>query len=181
LNTGEEIVTAYLQYIKKCEFTQQNLYTPDVQGEIDVIGININEKKVYVCEVAIHLTTGLMYVNPKTSKTDNVNKLVDKFSKDIEYANKYFQGYEKIIMLWCPIVKNSKPGAKENQLRDVEEIKNEIKEKYNIDLIAIINEKFMECLEELREFAKKETKYNQSPVIRFMQIEEYLKKHLRKK
>jgi Holliday junction resolvase-like predicted endonuclease len=42
INLGEEIVAAYLQYIQGCEFIQQNLYTPDVQGEIDVIGINLN-------------------------------------------------------------------------------------------------------------------------------------------
>jgi Holliday junction resolvase-like predicted endonuclease len=52
MNIGEEIVMAYLQYIKGCEFIQSNLYTPDVQGEIDVIGIDIDNKKIYVCEVA---------------------------------------------------------------------------------------------------------------------------------
>ncbi|GAB4577998.1 MAG: hypothetical protein Fur0022_07300 [Anaerolineales bacterium] len=33
-NLGEEIVAAYLEYIKGCEFIQQNLYTPDVQGVV---------------------------------------------------------------------------------------------------------------------------------------------------
>ncbi|MDR2580965.1 MAG: hypothetical protein LBC85_08240 [Fibromonadaceae bacterium] len=178
MNIGEEIVEAYLQYIKECEFIRQNLYTSDAQGEIDVVGIDIKNKKIYICEVAIHLTTGLMYVNKNI--TDTVNRLVKKFSKGIKYAEVHFRDYEKIIMLWSPIVKNSKSGSKSNQLKEVEEIKNIIKEKYGIDLIAIINEKFMECLRELREFAKKDTKENKSPVIRFMQVEEYLKKHLRK-
>jgi Holliday junction resolvase-like predicted endonuclease len=82
MNIGEEIVAAYLQYIKHCEFIQQNLYTPDIQGEIDVVGINLEAKEIYVCEVAIHLTTGLTYV--KDRKTNNVGKLTEKFSKDIE-------------------------------------------------------------------------------------------------
>ncbi len=38
MNIGEEIVAVYLEHIKGCEFTQANLYTPDVQGEIDVVG-----------------------------------------------------------------------------------------------------------------------------------------------
>ena len=54
-NTGEEIVAAYLEYIEQCEFIQKNLYTPEVQGEIDVVGINHNKKRIYACEVAIHL------------------------------------------------------------------------------------------------------------------------------
>ena len=48
MNIGEEIVAAYLQYIKQCEFIQQNLYTPDVQGEIDVVGINLKSKELFV-------------------------------------------------------------------------------------------------------------------------------------
>ena len=180
MNIGEEIVMAYLQYIKGCEFIQSNLYTPDIQGEIDVVGIDINNKKIYVCEVAIHLITGLQYVNQIKHIPNNVNKLVDKFSKDIEYAMKYFPDYEKIAMLWCPIVKNQKSGSKHNQLSDVMEIEETIKEKYNVELVTIINEKFMNCLIELRRYAITDTKENKSPVIRLMQIEEYLAQHLRK-
>jgi hypothetical protein len=177
MNVGEEIVMGYLQYVKKCDFVQSNLYTPDIQGEIDVVGIDINNKKIYVCEVAVHLITGLQYVKKK--RPDNVNKLVDKFSKDIEYAGKYFPEYETIAMLWSPIVKNTKVSAKNNQVNDVTEIKKVIQEKYNIELQTIINEKFMSCLEELREYAITDTKDIKSPVVRLMQIEEYLEKHLK--
>ena len=97
MNIGEEIVSAYLQYIRGCEFIQQNLYTPDVQGEIDVVEINLKSKELYVCEAAIHLTTGLRYVKEK--QPNNVNKLIDKFSKDIEYVQKYFPDYTRHFML----------------------------------------------------------------------------------
>jgi hypothetical protein len=65
---GQEIAAAYLQYIKNCEFIQQNLYTPDVQGEIDVLGINLKTKIIHVCEVAVHLSTGLFYVKKWTPR-----------------------------------------------------------------------------------------------------------------
>jgi Holliday junction resolvase-like predicted endonuclease len=81
-NTGEEIVGAYLQHIRGCEFVQYNLHTPDVQGEVDVIGINIRDRIIYVCEVAIHLITGLQYV--KGGRPGNVNRFLKKFEKDIE-------------------------------------------------------------------------------------------------
>ena len=76
INVGEQLVASYLQYIRECEFTQMNLYTVDSQGEIDVVGIDLNRKRVYVCEVAIHLTTGLQYVKDK--RPNNIQKLTDK-------------------------------------------------------------------------------------------------------
>ena len=174
INLGEEIVAAYLQYIKGCEFIQQNLYTPDVQGEIDVVGIDLESKTIYVCEVAIHLATGLSYV------PDNVAKLTDKFSRDIEYANKYFPDYTRKFMLWSPIVKKARDGAKFNQMTDVEKIKANIHAKYGVTLDCIVNEKFSARLSELRDYARNETKELKSPVLRLMQVEEFLKKHLGK-
>ncbi|MES2581732.1 MAG: hypothetical protein V4627_03355 [Pseudomonadota bacterium] len=106
LNVGEQLVASYLRYIRKCDFIQTNLYTVDTQGEIDVVGINLKEKRVYVCEVAVHLTTGLQYVKEK--RPNNVQKLTEKFSRDIEYAQKYLSEYEAHYMLWSPIVKDSK-------------------------------------------------------------------------
>jgi len=178
INLGEEIVVAYLQHIKGCEFIQQNLYTPDVQGEIDVVGIDLETKTIYVCEVAVHLITGLQYV--KDNQPNNVNKLTEKFSRDIEYTNKYFPDYSKHFMLWSPIVKMSGDKAKFNQMADIEGITENIQTKYGLTLECIINEKFANCLAELREFARNETKELKSPVLRFMQVEEYLKKHIGK-
>ena len=175
-NTGEEIVAAYLEYIKHCDFIQKNLYTPDVQGEIDVVGINLNKKRIYACEVAIHLITGLQYT--KNNQPNNVDKLVEKFSKDIEYINKYFPEYEKHFMRWSPIVRDQKPGAKHNQMRDISKIVGTIKMKYNVELEVVINNNFNTCLNKLREYAKGETKNLQSPIMRYLQIEEYLKKRI---
>ena len=178
MNVGEELVAAYLQRIKGCEFTQQNLYT-DVQGEIDVVGINLAEKRVYICEVAIHLSTGLLYV--KGSKANNVAKLVDKFSRDIDYATKHFPDYQRHFMLWSPIVKQSKVGAALNQQRDVEEIARIIQSKYDVVLELVINEAFQACLTELRNFAGGKSEELKSPVLRLLQIEETLNRHLAKR
>ena len=59
MNIGEEICGEWLRHIKGCDFVQYNVQTHDAQGEIDVIGINLDERIVYACEVAIHLITGL--------------------------------------------------------------------------------------------------------------------------
>lgn len=53
-NIGEEIAGVYLNVVNGCDFVQYNLYTPTIQGEIDVVAINRKEQTVYICEVAIH-------------------------------------------------------------------------------------------------------------------------------
>jgi hypothetical protein len=164
INIGEELVATYLEHIEGCNFIQQNAYTPDVQGEIDVVGIRLKEPKtIFVCEVAVHLTTGLRYVKDK--QPNNVNKL-------------YFDGYIKRIMLWSPIVKKTKEGSKHSQVRDLEDLQIKIVEKYGIELEYIINDKFLDCMHKLRKHANQKTEELKSPVLRLMQIEESLKKHL---
>ncbi|HDT0712745.1 TPA: hypothetical protein QIC04_002500 [Morganella morganii subsp. morganii] len=175
-NPGEEVVGEYLKYFLGCDFVEYNLYTPDVQGEIDVVGINPENKVVYICEVATHLVTGLQYV--KDCQSDNVNRFTKKFRKNIQYANKYFEGYEKHFMLWSPIVKNQGMGAKNNQMRDIEEIQQNLRTEFGVELEPIINRAYFNCLSQLREYAAKETKELKSPILRLMQIEEKLAKHV---
>jgi hypothetical protein len=177
INVGEQMVASYLQYIRKCEFTQMNLYTVDSQGEIDVVGINLKEKKVYVCEVAIHLTTGLQYVKDK--RPNNIQKLTEKFTRDIAYANEYFADYEKHFMLWSPIVKGT--GSEQyNQLSHIQSIQSNIQASFGVSIEFVGNERFQEYLQQMRSFAKSKTADLKCPVMRLMQIEEHLAKHLTK-
>ena len=178
-NIGEEIAGEYLKVVLGCDFVEYNLHTPDVQGEIDVVGINAKEKMLFICEVATHLTTGLQYVNAKANQPNNVDKFCAKIRKNIEYANKYFPDYIKRFMLWSPIVKNQGSKAKHNQLNDVKIIQITLFNEYSVNVEAVINHEYAKCLSELREYARKETKELKSPVLRFLQIEEKLSKHLK--
>ena len=69
--------------------------------------------------------TGLQYV--KGSQPNNANKLTEKFSRDIEYTNKFFPDYTKHFMLWSPIVRVSSDKAKFSQMVDIEVITSNIK------------------------------------------------------
>jgi len=178
MNVGEELVSAYLQHVCHCEFVQTNLYTIDTQGEIDVIGINLKDRKVYVCEVAVHLTTGLQYT--KNKRPNNIQKLTEKFSRDIEYAKEYFKGYERHFMLWSPVVKHRKGKQEYDQTNHLKEIEKGIKSKLSVDIEFIVNEKFLACLNSLRKIAREETADLKSPVMRLLQIEEHLNQHLKK-
>ena len=178
INVGEQLVSSYLRHIRHCDVVDMNVTTIESQGEIDVVGWNLKVNRVYVCEVAIHLTTGLQYT--KDNRPNNVQKLTDKFSRDIEHAHKYMAKYEQHFMLWSPIVKDSKGKLIYNQLRHVKKIQANIKERYDVEIDCIVNERFQECLGELRNFAKTQTKELQCPVMRYIQIEEYLSKHVAK-
>lgn len=179
MNVGEQLVSSYLQYLKGCEFIQTNLYTVDVQGEIDVVGINLKEKKVYICEVAIHLTTGLQYTKDK--RPNNVNKLVEKFSRDIAYAKKYLAEYEHEFMLWSPIVRDSKGNPQYNQIGHLEEVKRKLFEAEGVELQCVVNEHFYEALKDLRKFAGGQTAELKCPLMRLLQIEELLGRHVKRK
>ncbi|MCZ6803208.1 MAG: hypothetical protein O7D86_04550 [Proteobacteria bacterium] len=146
-NPGEEVVGEYLKIILGCVFVEYNLYTPDIQGEIDVVGINAKENIVYICEVATHLVTGLQYV--KNNQPDNVDRFAKKFRKNIEYASKYFADYEKHFMLWSPIVKNQRPNAKHNQLNDIAEIQKILYLEYGVEIEPVINHEYAKCLTKL--------------------------------
>ena len=156
MNIGEQICGEWLRHVCQCEFIQYNLKTPDIQGEIDVIGINLTERIVYVCEVAIHLVTGLQYVKDK--RPDNVPRLTTKFRKDVEYTQKAFPEYKHVFMLWSPVVKNQKTGAKYNQVGDVLKVVETIKKEFGVVIESVVNATFQEKLVALRQAAGTETK-----------------------
>ena len=181
MNVGEQFVSSYLQYIQGCDFIRTNLPTKS-QGEIDVVGLNLMEKQVYICEVAIHLTTGLKY--EKNNRSNNVQRLADKFSRNIEYAIERWDpcDYDHHFMLWSPVVKNSKGKPENNQMQNLIEIEAKIKAQYSIEIGFIVNEKFQKCLAELRNYVrdKDKTAAFQCPLMRLMQIEYFLDKHVSK-
>jgi len=84
-------------------------------------------------------------------------------------------------MLWSPIITDSKGKAENNQTMHLEAISNNIRKKYKIEIEMVVNEKLQACLDEMHDFAGKQTEVLQCPIMRFMQIEAYLKKHLTKK
>lgn len=176
MNIGEEICGEYLRRIKKCDFVQYNTSLTNEQGETDVIGINLSDKIIYACEVVTHLVVGMRYV--KNKRPDNVERLTRKFEKAHDYVRATFRGYRISLMLWSPIVKKTRKRSRYDQYADVQEIIERVRMSKDTTVEAIINDSYQDVLDELREMAGKETKALES-FMRYLQIEEYLKKHLR--
>lgn len=176
IDIGEEICGEYLRNILHCDFVVYNVRTKDTQGEIDVIGVKQDEKRVYVCEVASHIR-GLQYT--KNNQPDNYSKFIQKFNKNINYAKKYFASYPNIIpMIWSPVVRISKEGSKHSAHNDLLKVQGNINDNFNLNLELVINEKYFDALSELRAFAGKKSFEMQSNVMRLLQIEEYLNRHV---
>lgn len=176
-NLGEEICGEYLQHFKNCEFISYNVATHESQGEIDVIGIDIENQYIYICEVAIH-TAGLQYVT--NNRPDDYNRFVSKFEKDIEYVKNHFSNYSIKLMLWSSIVKIGGKRAKYNTLFELNRVVKYFKDKYQYDLELVINHDFKKAIQDLKEYTDTQTSEFKSNVMRMFQIERSLDRHIAK-
>jgi len=172
-NIGEEICGEYLKHILKCDFVSYNITNPDIQGEIDVIGIQLEQKAIYVCEVVTH-TQGLEYVTK--GKSNDYNVLKAKYDKGVAYAQKYFKDYQIRLMLWSPIVRINTPKAKYNTMNELKRLKEDLP----LDIEFVINFQYQQALDKLKAHAIKQTAMFTTPVMRMFQIEGNLQNHLEK-
>jgi hypothetical protein len=177
-NPGERLVGDYLRYIKGCDFVDFNIYTTATQGEIDVIGVALATKDAYICEVVTHLTTGIRYV--KNARPDTADRLIKKFLKDIHYGNQAFGDYTVRYMLWSPVVRRSNGKPEYDQFAHLKRVEEEVQSKTGIEIILVINEAYVDAIDALRAFARRETKELKSPVMRFLQIEEWARKNVKR-
>lgn len=158
---GEYFVGAYLQHFYDCDIINYNVKeniskTKTSQNEIDVIGIALKEKKVYLCEVKTHISG----YGP-TGKDDRVDSTIKQFEFMEDFANKKFKGFDIIIMFWCPKISGKN-------------LKKEIDNLYENENI-IVNEKYRERIIELIDFTKKNTSNFENPFLRTLQIAKHSK------
>jgi hypothetical protein len=177
-NLGERLVGDYLRYIKQCDFVDFNVYTTATQGEIDVIGVSNINRAAFICEVVTHLTTGIQYT--KNARPDTADRLIRKFTKDIQYGKDAFFNWSVDYMLWSPVVRRSNGSPKYDQFVHLKQMTEEIFARTGVKITLIINKDYVDAIDALRFFARNETKELKSPVMRFLQIDEWSRKNLKK-
>jgi hypothetical protein len=158
---GEYIVGAYLKIIKGCDFVDYNVRPPGggLEGlnELDVVGLDFKNKIVYLCEVTTHIT-GLLIRDNRTT----VETIQKKYERQKGYANKYLSDFpNRYFMFWSPVVSK---GYITDELKKVD------------GLELIINEKYAQCIDELKGKAKKLTHDVGNPFFRILQILEHLRR-----
>lgn len=157
---GEYIVGAYLKIIKECDFVDYNVRPPGggLEGlnELDVIGLDFKNKIAYLCEATTHIR-GLLYKDNKTT----VKKIKTKYNKQEKYAKKYLSFFSKqYFKFWSPVVPK---GYITKELEKVNGLK------------LVINEKYTNCMDELKVKAKELTNDTGNAFFRMLQILEHLK------
>ena len=158
---GEYVVGAYLKIILKCDYVDYNVRPSagglEGLGELDVVGIDLKNKKIYLCEVTTYLR-GVLYNDYKTT----IKKIKEKYERQKSYAVKYLpKHFKKYYMFWSPIV----PSGLVEKLKDVK----------LSGLEVIANKKYTEHVDALRVIAKKELKDFGNPFFRALQILEALR------
>ena len=158
LDMGESLVGAYLRYVTKCDFVVYGTQT-ERQGEIDVIGFQVEQRKVWICEVATHLD-GLLYGSGGNPGT--IVKVKQKVRRAVLFAERLFPDQEVCFEWWSP-----KTGP--TLVTGTEEIRKQFDGR-NIEIAFITNDVYAERVKALFELAQRGTKATPEPFYRSLQI-----------
>jgi hypothetical protein len=97
--------------------------------------------------------------------------------KDVNYGAAAFPNYIVHYMLWSPVVRRSNGKSQYDQFAHLKQIADEIRSQMGVEIEFVTNEDYVTAINALRTFAARETKELKSPVMRFLQIEEWSKKN----
>jgi hypothetical protein len=157
---GEYLVGAYLKLVEHCDFVDYNVRIPggglEGLGELDVVGLNLQSKTAFLCEVTTHIR-GLLYVD----NLETVNRIQRKHDRQREYARRFLGNFiSQRFMFWSPVV-------------PVGYITTHLQEIAGLELF--INGRYKECVDVLRGFAREHAHETQNPAFRLLQILEHLR------
>lgn len=155
---GEYLVGAYLKEQLACDVVDYNVRPPGGGlgglAEFDVIGLRFRDRRVYLCEVVTHLD-GMNYGNNQK----NVERIRAKHERQKQYAKEHLAQFTPEYMLWSPRVA---VGYATEGLAQIETLQ------------LYINERYTQCVQDLRRLAKGTTRDAGNPFFRVLQILEHL-------
>ncbi len=165
---AESLVGSYLRYVVGCEVVVYNTHTPDVQGEIDVIGLKHGDPRtVWLCEVITHIR-GILY-GPTYEAT--TTKIREKIGRARDFAKATFPGDVHRYEIWSPIVPK---GA----IAKFDELASALTSE-ELDVEFVVNQRYTERIQELVTHAKSSSKATSEPAYRLLQILTRLRGELR--
>jgi len=157
---GEYLVGAYLELFEGCEIISYNVRSRDKgikgMGELDVVGLNLNENTAFLCEVVTHLG-GLLYGG---GREETIRRLFKKYDNQKKYAKKNLGNFSNIhFQLWSPAVSKKYIDS--------------LGKKRGLKLV--VNQDYSRCINQLRDAAKRSTKNTGNPAYRVLQILEHMR------
>ena len=166
MDIGESLVGSYMRYIRRCEVVVYNTFLQGRQGELDVIAVKTEPRAVYFCEVTTHIG-GLLIVGPDR-KDATIERLRNKLTRAIEFADITFPGDEHRFEIWSPRVPVGKTTEAFTGMRD------ELADGGR-SLEFVINEDYTERVRELIEHARGNMSATSEPAYRMLQIMTHLR------
>ncbi|MGI6704275.1 MAG: hypothetical protein ACOX42_09740 [Clostridia bacterium] len=163
IEIGESLVSAYLRLIEFCDIIEYNFVLPKqivTQGEIDVVGLNFEDKKLFLCEVTTHLQT-MNY----GSREETTNKIRQKLERNHKFADMKFSDWEVFHMVWSPTVGKSMTDDLNAMINKLNGIK----------VTLIFNEEYATRVMRLIEKASNDIKDYNEPFFRSLQILAHLR------
>ena len=163
MDIGESLVGSYFKYVEGCKIVVYNCHLEEEQGEIDVIALDPQGEKVYLCEVATHLR-GLVYGN---GTQDTLTRVEHKIWRAFRFASHHFPGRQCVFMLWSPVVS-----------RRLAEGFTQLASSFacqGLPVEFIINKEYTTRIRRLREVARNNIKITDEPAFRLLQILEHLR------
>ena len=157
---GECVVGAYLKLEEGCDFVDYNVRPPGggLEGlqELDVVGLNFKSETAYLCEVTTHIR-GLLYVDNRTT----VERVENKYRRQRRYADHYLGNFATHrFMFWSPVVPVGYLTENLDRMEGLE---------------LVINARYRERVDRLRERARVEAQDTGNPFFRALQIIEHLR------
>ena len=151
---GEFIVGACVQHCFDCSIILYNVRVPGggLEGlqELDVVGLNLKDRRAYLCEVTTHLHG----MRPQV-----VTRIIKKHEQQCKYASLMLEGFTSRCMRWSPLVFPA-------QVKQLEAVRG---------LELVVNHDFKKHVDKLRAIAKKTKHDLGNPFMRTLQILEHLK------
>ena len=96
---GELVVGAYLKLCLGCDFVDYNVRPPgggiEGLGELDVVGLDPDGGRAYLCEVTTHIR-GLLY----KSNAETVERIRRKYARQRNYAAKHLKAFPRISFMF---------------------------------------------------------------------------------
>jgi hypothetical protein len=164
---GEYAVGAWLRLKGNCQivtYDQELNPTGREMNEVDVIGLDLERRKAYFCEVATHLKG----VNYGEGNKDSAERFEKKFDAALKYSLQCFQEWSVHLMLWAPYVPE---GILTNLLQAM---KQRFQDK-GVTVELVINDIYTMRINELREWAKDDIRDRGEPFYRVLQILSHLR------
>ena len=157
---GELAVGAYLKLCLGCAFVDYNVRPPggglEGLGELDVVGLDPDSGRAFLCEVTTHIR-GLLYV----SNAETVERIRKKHTRQRDYASKHLKAFPVItFMFWSPVVPVGFITAALSKIEGLQ---------------LVINQEYTRRVAELRQLARTAAHDAGNDFFRALQILEHLR------